>query len=259
MTKMIQLTITDIAMALGLIAIAIGLSAWQKLGLEWQLLIATIRTIVQLIFVGYILEIVFTTKQPLLAIAIISVMLTVASVVARNKISQKIRRLLPLVWGSILTSTTLSISYTNLFVIKPEIWYEPQYLIPLVGIVLGNAMNGAAIAGERLVSTINSNPVEIETYLSLGATPEEAVNKYRKEAIRVALIPNLNQMTVIGIVTLPGIVTGQLLSGVNPLDAVAYQMLIMFLLAFANLVTSLLVTYGLCRQFFNQDAQLKNL
>jgi len=256
---MIQLTITDIAMALGLIAIAIGLSAWQKLGLEWQLLIATIRTIVQLIFVGYILEIVFTTKQPLLAIAIISVMLTVASVVARNKISQKIRRLLPLVWGSILTSTTLSISYTNLFVIKPEIWYEPQYLIPLVGIVLGNAMNGAAIAGERLVSTINSNPVEIETYLSLGATPEEAVNKYRKEAIRVALIPNLNQMTVIGIVTLPGIVTGQLLSGVNPLDAVAYQMLIMFLLAFANLVTSLLVTYGLCRQFFNQDAQLKNL
>ena len=65
-------------------------------------------------------------------------------------------------------------------VIKPESWYEPQYLIPLVGIVLGNAMNGAAIAGERLVSTINSNPIEIETYLSLGATPQQAVSKYRK-------------------------------------------------------------------------------
>ncbi|NEQ36333.1 MAG: iron export ABC transporter permease subunit FetB [Okeania sp. SIO3I5] len=255
---MIQLTITDIAMALGLIAIAIGLSAWQKLGLEWQLLIATVRTIVQLIFVGYILAIVFTTKQPWLVIAIISVMLTVAAVVARNRISQKIPRLLPLVWGSILTSTTLSISYTNLLVIKPENWYEPQYLIPLVGIVLGNAMNGAAIAGERLVSTINSNPIEIETYLSLGATPQQAVAKYRKDAIRAALIPNLNQMSVIGIVTLPGIVTGQLLSGVNPLDAVAYQMLIMFLLAFANLTTSLLVTYALCQQFFNQDAQLIN-
>ena len=141
-------------------------------------------------------------------------------------------------------------------VVKPELWYEPQYLIPLVGIVLGNGMNAAAIAGERLVSTINSNPVEIETYLSLGATPEQAVVKYRKEAIRTALIPTLNSMMVIGIVTLPGIVTGQLLSGVNPLDAIAYQMLIMFILTLANLVTSLLVTYGLCRQFFNQDAQL---
>ena len=256
---MIQLTITDIAMALGLIAITIGLSAWQKLGLEWQLLIATIRTIVQLIFVGYVLEIVFDYKQPWLAITMITIMLTVASIVARNRISKKIPRLLPLVWGSILTSTVLSIIYANLLVIQPEIWYEPQYLIPLAGIVLGNAINGAAIAGERLVSTINSSPVEIETYLSLGATPQIAVAKYRKDAIRAALIPNLNQMSVIGIVTLPGIVTGQLLSGVNPLDAVAYQMLIMFLLAFANLTTSLLVTYGLCRQFFNQDAQLKNL
>ena len=178
---MIQLTITDMAMALGLIAIAIGLSAWQKLGLEWQLLIATVRTIVQLIFVGYILAIVFTTKQPWLVITILAVMLTIASVVARNRISQKIPLLLPLVWSSILTSTTLSISYTNLLVVKPELWYEPQYLIPLVEIVLGNGMNAAAIAGERLVSTINSNPVEIETYLSLGATPEQAVVKYRKE------------------------------------------------------------------------------
>lgn len=256
---MIQLTITDIAMALGLIAIAIGLSAWQKLGLEWQLLIATIRTIVQLIFVGYVLEIVFDYKQAWLVVAMIAVMLTVASFVAKNRISKKIPRLLPLVWGSILTSTVLSISYTNLLVIQPNTWYEPQYLIPLVGIVLGNAMNTAAIAGERLVSTINSSPVEIETYLSLGATPQQAVAKYRKDAVRAALIPTLNLMMVVGIVTLPGIVTGQLLSGINPLDAVAYQILIIFLLAFANLVTSLLITYGLCRQFFNQDAQLKNL
>ncbi|MGB3514631.1 MAG: iron export ABC transporter permease subunit FetB [Microcoleaceae cyanobacterium] len=255
---MIQLTTTDIAMALGLIAIAIGLSAWQKLGLEWQLFIATVRTIVQLIFIGYVLTIVFAAKQPWLIIAILAVMLTVASLVARNRISKKIPRLLPLVWGSILTSTVLSISYTNLLIIQPETWYEPQYLIPLVGIVLGNAMNAAAIAGERLVSTINSSPVEIETYLSLGATPQQAVTKYRKDAVRAALIPTLNSMMVIGIVTLPGILTGQLLTGVNPLDAVAYQMLIMFLLAFANLVTSLLVTYSLCRQFFNQDAQLQN-
>ena len=90
----IRLTLSDVAMALGLIAITMGLSAWQKLGLEWQLLIATIRTIVQLIFVGYVLTIVFTIKQPWLILAVLIVMLTVASVVSRNRISQKIPQLL---------------------------------------------------------------------------------------------------------------------------------------------------------------------
>jgi putative ABC transport system permease protein len=82
------------------------------------------------------------------------------------------------------------------------------------------------------------------------------VAQYRKDAIRAGLIPNLNQMMVVGIVTLPGIITGQLLSGVNPLDAASYQILIMFMLAFANLLTAMLVTQGLCRQFFNPAAQL---
>jgi putative ABC transport system permease protein len=118
-------------------------------------------------------------------------------------------------------------------------------------------MNGAAIAGERLVSTINASQLEIETHLSLGATPQQAVAQYRKDAIRAGLIPTLNQMMVVGVVTLPGIITGQLLSGVNPLDAASYQILIMFMLAFANLVTTVLVTQGLYRQFFNQAAQLQ--
>nr|MBA2749836.1 ABC transporter permease [Tatlockia sp.] len=129
-------------------------------------------------------------------------------------------------------------------------------LIPIGGIILGNSMNGAAIAGERLVSTINSSHLEIETHLSLGATPQQAVNKYRTEAIKAGLIPTINSMMVVGIVTLPGIITGQLLSGIDPLDAASYQILVMFMLTFANLITALLVTQGLCRQFFNSAAQL---
>jgi len=87
-----------------------------------------------------------------------------------------------------LVSTALTLCYTNLLVIQPPSWYEPQYLIPLAGIVLGNAMNGAAIAGERLVSTFNASKLEIETHLSLGATPEQAVAQYRKDA-KAGLIP----------------------------------------------------------------------
>ena len=256
MEDLLRLDTLDLALALGMMAIAIGLSAWERLGLEWSLAIASGRTILQLLVVGYILEFIFEFNNPWAVLAVLAVMLTIAAIVARNRISKKYPILLPLVWGSILVSSALTLGYTNLLVIQPAKWYEPQYLIPLAGIVFGNAMNGAAIAGERLVSIINTSRLEIETHLSLGATPQQAVEQYRKDAIKAGLIPTLNQMMVVGIVTLPGIITGQLLSGVNPLDASSYQILIMFMLAFANLVTTLLVTKGLCRQFFNQAAQL---
>ncbi len=257
MDSLIELDLTDLVWGLGMMAIAIGLSSWQGLGLEMSLAIATGRTVIQLLGVGYILAVVFALNDPFAVLAVLLVMLTIATITARNRISKKIPQLLYVVFGAIFFSTALTLSYTNLLIIQPENWYEPQYLIPLTGIVLGNAMNGAAIAGERLVSTINSSRLEIETHLSLGATPQQAVANYRKDAIRAGLIPTLNQMMVVGVVTLPGIITGQLLSGIDPLNAASYQILIMFMLAFANLVTTVLVTQGLCRQFFNTQAQLQ--
>ena len=257
MDSLIELDLTDLVWGLGLMAIAIGLSSWQGLGLEMSLAIATVRTVIQLLGVGYILAIIFALNDPFAVLAVLLVMLTIATITARNRISKKIPQLLYVVFGAIFFSTALTLSYTNLLIIQPENWYEPQYLIPLTGIVLGNAMNGAAIAGERLVSTISSSRLEIETHLSLGATPQQAVATYRKDAIRAGLIPTLNQMMVVGVVTLPGIITGQLLSGIDPLNAASYQILIMFMLAFANLVTTVLVTQGLCRQFFNTQAQLQ--
>jgi len=256
MDTLIRLDLVDFVLAVALMAIAIGLSAGQRLGLEWSLAIATARTIVQLFIVGAILDIIFRLDNPWAVLAVVLVMLTIAAVVSRNRIGKKIPRLLPLVWVSIFVSTAFTLSYVNLLIVQPQRWYEPQYIIPLAGIILGSAINGAAIAGERLVSTINASQLEIETHLSLGATPQQAVAQYRKDAIRAGLIPILNQMMVIGIVTLPGIITGQILSGVNPLDAASYQILVMFMLAFTNLATAILVTQGLCRQFFNSAAQL---
>ncbi|MGB8689737.1 MAG: iron export ABC transporter permease subunit FetB [Microcoleus sp.] len=255
---LILLDFTDLGWALGMVAIAIGLSAWQGLGLEGSIAIAAGRTLIQLILVGYVLAVIFdpNAKNPWLVLAVLAVMLTTASVVSSNRISKKIKNLLPLVWGSIFISTALTLAYTNLLILQPQPWYEPQYLIPLAGMILGNAMNSGAIAGERLVSTVNSSQLEIETHLSLGSTPQQAVKQYRKDAIKAGLIPTLNTMTVVGIVTLPGMMTGQMLSGVSPLDAASYQILIMFVLALATLISTLLLTEGLCRRFFNKDAQL---
>ncbi len=255
MSSLIELTPLQMGLSLGLMVAAIALSAWQRLGLEWNLAIATLRTIVQLLVVGYLLAIVFALRDPWVILAVMAVMLSIATVVARNRISKKVPNLLPIVGGSIGISTALTLAYINFVVIRPELWYEPQYVIPLAGILLGNAMNGAAIAGERLVTTLNSSQLEIETYLCLGATPQQAIAHYRREAIKAGLIPTLNAMLVVGIVTLPGIITGQLLSGVSPLDAALYQMLIMFMLAFVTLVTTTLVIQGIYRQFFNLASQ----
>lgn len=256
MNQLIEIDLIRFVWALGLMALAIGLSAWQRLGLEWNLTIATVRTIVQLLAVGYILEIVFALQNPVAVLTIILVMVLIATLVARNRISQKVPRLIPVVGGAIFISTALTLGYINLLVLQPRPWYEPQYLIPLAGIILGNAMNAAAIGGERLVSTLNSSQLEIETHLSLGATPSQATAVYRREAIKAGLIPTLNAMMVVGLVTLPGIITGQILSGVPPLDAAIYQMLIMFILAFTTLNTTLLLIQGIYRQFFNHVAQL---
>ncbi len=256
MDTLIQLQPLDLVFALGLMAIAIGLSAWQGLGLELSLAIATARTVVQLLVVGSLLAVVFEWRNPVAILAVVAVMLTIATIETRNRIGKKIPGLLPLVWGAIFISTALTLSYTTLLVLRPETWYDPQYLIPLAGIVLGNTMNGAAIAGERLARTIQTSQLEIETHLSLGATPKQAIARYQKDAVKAGLIPTINAMMVVGIVTLPGIITGQLLSGIDPLEAASYQILIMFMLAFATLITTVLVTQGLYRQFFNQAAQL---
>lgn len=256
MPDLIKLDIVDLVFAVGLMAIALGLSVWEKLGLELNLALATGRTILQLIVLGYVLDFIFAVDNVWAVVGILTIILTITAIVARNRISQKIPLLLPLVWVVIFTSTSLTLLYTNFLIIQPDRWYEPRYLIPLGGILIGNAMNAGAVAGERLVNSINQFPTEIETHLSLGATPQQAVSQYRKDAIKAAFVPTLNQMMLIGMVTIPTFTSGQLLAGVSALEAVSYEILIIFMVAVVNLLTAIFVTKGLCRQFFNDGMQL---
>jgi len=242
--------------AVGMMAIAIGLSSWQRLGLAKTMAIATVRTLAQLLFVGVFLAAIFASRQPLAVIAVLIGMATIASVVARNRIDKDLPKLLKWVWLAVFSSGFTTIMYVNLLVIHLDPWYDPRYLIPLTGIVLGNAMTAASIAGERLVKALRNNRVEIETHLSLGATSSQAIATYRKSAITAGLIPTINAMMVVGLVTLPGTITGQILAGADPLVAAIYQILIMFMLALATLIAALVVTYGIARQFFTPAMQL---
>ncbi|WP_017305986.1 ABC transporter permease [Spirulina subsalsa] len=248
----------DIALALGLMGLVVVLSLWQGLTLAGQWVMATGRTILQLLVAGYWLTLIFAINQPWAVLLAIGVMVTIAAIVARNRISKKIKNLLPLLWVSLGASNAITLAYVIVVIIQPPTWYSPQYLIPLTGMVLGNGMNAATLAGERLVSRLKESPGEIETYLSLGATPQQAIASYRKAAMQAGLIPIINQMMVVGLVSLPGMLTGQVLSGIDPLTAALYQILIMIMIAFGNLVAVILVTQGIARSFFNSAAQFVN-
>lgn len=241
-----------------MIGIAITLSLWQGLGLEKQLAYSAIRSLMQLIAIGYILDIVFAIDDWWIVLGILSIMIAIASIVTRNKIDQRLKGLLPTVVLSIIASSAFSLGYVVLLIVQPNQWYEPRYLIPLAGMLFGNAMNSASLAGERLLTAINRNRLEIETHLCLGATAKQAIVEYQTEAIRAGLIPTLNNMLVVGLVSLPGMFTGQVLGGSDPLDAASYQILILFAIILANLISTILVTEGIYKRFFNHNIQLIN-
>lgn len=256
MNDLISLDTTDLVLCLGLIGIAIALSLWRKLGLEKQLAYGAARSLMQLIAIGYILDLVFAVDNWLVVLGILGIMLAIASIVTRNRIDQKLSGLLATVILSLVASSTFTLGYVILLIVQPEQWYEPQYLIPLAGMLFGNAMNGASLAGDRLLNAIKQNRLEIETHLCLGATGKQAIARYQKEAIRTGLIPTLNNMVVMGLVSLPGMFTGQVLAGSNPRDAASYQILILFAIVLVNLMTAILITEGIYKKFFNQDEQL---
>jgi putative ABC transport system permease protein len=254
--ELIQLNPADLGFALGMIGGAIALSRWQRLELEGQFLLAAGRSLLQLLVVGYVLALIFALDHPLAVLGLLGIMMTIATTVARNRISKKLKGLLPIVGSSLSISTALTLSYVLILIIQPETWYDPQYLIPLMGMILGNALNAASLAGERLSSTIEQNHLTVETHLCLGATPKQAIASFQKDAIRASLIPTLNQMMVVGLVSLPGMFTGQVLAGGDPLNAASYQILILFTIALTNLLTAILITEGVYRRFFNSSAQL---
>jgi putative ABC transport system permease protein len=229
------LDLLDIAWALGLIGISIGLLQWQRVGLAGQLVLAAARSILQLL--------------------VIAIATTIA---ATNRIGDRMKNLLPIVGGAIFTGLIVAVGYTILVVIKPTNWHQPQYLVACAGICLGYLLNNTAIAGERLIGEIDRHQAEIETQLSLGATPAQAIAIYRQTAIKSALVPTIDTLMVTGLVTIPGFLTGELLAQIQPVNAAGYLIVALFAVMASNTIAAILVTGGIVNRYFTQYAQLKS-
>jgi len=230
------LTISDGRLALSalLILVNVGLSAALRLGLGRSLLLASVRMVVQLLLVGYVLEWLFHQDQAPLIVLVGAAMAMIAGVSAVQRTRQRFAGIYLNSLLSVMASSALVTGLAVTGLIQPQPWYNPQYLIPLLGMVLGNTLNGLSLGLDRFMEGLRSDRDQVETALALGANRWEACQAVVRDAIRVAMIPTINSMMVMGLVSLPGMMTGQILQGAAPAAAVRYQIVILFMIASAT-------------------------
>ena len=237
----IELSGLDLFLAVGLIIIASGISLALQLGLTKSLAIAAVRCILQLGAIGLILKKIFQINSPLLVMAWLAFMLYMASreAVRRSRTKYKGIKLDAL---ATMTFTSLAVGLiVTQIVIKVRPWYDPQYVIPIFGMIFGNSLNGICLCLDRFLEYLKARRQEVELRLCFGATRQEAVLEGARQAVRTGMIPIINNMTVAGIVSLPGMMTGQIVAGASPVQAVAYQIVIMFMIAASNALGSMLL------------------
>jgi putative ABC transport system permease protein len=233
MRDFIALGYGDVALAASLVLLNAGLSLWFQLGLARRLLIAAARMAAQLLLIGLVLKWLFAASSPLWTLLAALLMLLFAGREARARQERTFRGW----WGyglgatSMLMASFLVTIFALTTQVRPDPWFDPRYAIPLLGMILGNTMTGVSLGLDSLTRSAFGERAAIETRLALGQSRFEALRSVTHGTLRTAMIPIINSMAASGIVSLPGMMTGQILAGVEPVEAVKYQLMISFLIA----------------------------
>ncbi len=252
------ITWTDVLVSFILVAISLGLIRWWKIGLEKTLLIGTLRTFIQLAGMGYVLTFFFRQRHWLFMVTLVSLMILIAGFEGyRREKEFRIPHYFAIVTGSLFFTVFIVLGIILKFILDVQPWYYPYAMIPIAGMIIGNALNSTTLTVNRFIGELQHRDQEIEMLLSLGAPARVAVQDPLRNSIRAALIPNINSLMMVGLVQLPGVMTGQILSGVDPLIAVRYQIMIMYMWITTVIIVDILVLAFVYRQFFTPRIQLR--
>jgi putative ABC transport system permease protein len=257
MSGALDISLLRLAAGYVFVAIVLAIAARWKVGRTLEIVLAAVRMTVQLVAVGYLLEFVFKRPSPWITLGLFLVMEAFAmrNVFARVKVPTP-RRLRIVIVGSLAFGTIVVVLFFLFVIVAVEPWYDPRYFIPIAGMLVGNSMTGIALGYDRLASGIRANAQRIETALMLGATPAAAARRYAHEAFSAAIMPTINSMVGMGIVFLPGMMTGQILSGSPPVLAIRYQIAIMLGILGSVTITVFLMTVIGYRTFFTPEDTL---
>lgn len=251
--------ITDLQLltSLSLLLVSGAVSALFDLGLLRSLLWGAFRAFLQLTLIGYALGFLFSQEKLLVVAAVVTVMTGIATQAATSRVPSVQRFPHLLAFGSLWASTFLVGTIVLALVIRADPWYSPRVAIPIFGMILGNAMTGISLSLERLFSSVREGSETVEALLALGATPWEAVQGRVRSAIGAGMTPTINNLMVVGLVSLPGMMTGQILGGADPLQAVRYQIVVMYMISAAVAAGCLLLTGLGFRRLFTADGALR--
>jgi putative ABC transport system permease protein len=256
---MILLDPVDLILAAVLLLLLAAVDYMQKLGQTRNIIIAGTRTIIQLLLIGLTLKLLFEHANIWWVVLLSSIMLIAASREVRARQSRRFKGIYGYTLGAtsmFLSSFTIAL-FALLVILQPDPWYAPQYAIPLLGMLLGNTMTGVSLSLERLTESIWKQKNTIEQKLMLGYTASEAIADIRRDSMRSGLIPIINAMTAAGIISLPGMMTGQILAGSDPFEAVKYQILILFLIAAGSGFGSVAAVWLGGKRLFDERQRLR--
>lgn len=242
-----------------LIVLAVAVSYRRKLDLEKDLVLGAVRAAVQLVAIGYVLVLLFHTESSLLVVGTLCVMLTVASWTAARRVSHGPgwRVLMPRAALAIGTAFGIALLPVLAWIIPVRPMLSAQYAVPIGGMVMASGMNVVALTLERVMSSAHQRSFAIEQALALGASPSQAMRSIQRQALRAALTPTINSLLTLGLVQLPGMMTGQILSGTSPLQAVRYQLIIMYQLVAVAAVAGTLAAWFAERVLFDKRGRLR--
>ncbi len=257
MTGVIDLGLSQMAAAYIFVIVLLFIVRARGISKEKEILVSTVRMTLQLILTGYILVYLFNNINPLYTIIIIVIMeiFAIYNIFKRTKteLSKSLKKIIAI---SMVLGTLSSLVYFLLVVVNISPWYDPRYFIPIAGMLIGNSMTGISLGVTRLVDGMHNQRHLVESALMLGATPKMAAKEIIDNAFDSAILPSINSMVGMGIVFLPGMMTGQILSGTSPVTAIEYQIAIMLgILGSVSLTVILFIQLGY-KTFFNEQSQL---
>jgi len=254
----IVVDLIHVAFASSLMILVILLSRFLELGLEFDIFIAAIRTFLQLYLVSYILTPIFASNEPLWVFIFVIVVILLASWECSDRTKYTFKNQLPWVLFAMFIGNVIVGVLCIFFILQIHPPWDPGYVIPIIGMLLGNNVKGQSLGLDYALSHIIEEQSVIEAYLTAGATPWEATQHIRRGAFRIGLLPTIASMNIIGLISIPGMMTGQILAGSSPVLAARYQMIIMYLIAFGSMISMTISILALItRVIFDERERLQ--
>lgn len=247
------ITMNQVWISASLVALAVGLMALNRTKLEATFLVGAVRTFIQLWLVGYVLLWLFEAHSAWVYISVIEFMICVGAYTAGKRQDTFSYRMFVSLWASLHITALLIGGFLFGAALQINPFLTPHIFIPIMGMLIGNSANGAALSVHRLRGEIQNRRGEIEAALALGAPPKVAIQPFVSETLRNALIPTVNSMMLMGIVQLPGMLSGQLISGIVPEEAIRYQIIVVYMIAGATSLSCHLTVWLESRRLFNKQ------